>query len=216
MIRFLPLLLGAFVVTSACAQEMDHESPDADGAHHSAIADIPMRSVEEARVSPNAGVMTTVGTTNVMVHYGRPSLRERAYFADGSPLAPIGEVWRTGANEAPTFTTTSDLMIEGEVLPAGTYGLFTIPGDEWTVIFSSNARQWGSFRYSDAEDVLRVMVEPMTNAPMQEQFEIRFEDVNEEEATMILHWGTVGVPVVMVEANPAEMEEEMGDDMDGM
>ena len=209
MIRFLPLLLGAFVVTSACAQDMDDmdHGADADGMEH--MSDIPMRSVEEAHVSPNAGVMTTVGTTNVHVHYGRPSLRDRGYFAAGSPLAPAGEVWRTGANEAPTFTTTADLMVEGETLPAGTYGLFTIPGDdEWTIIFSSNARQWGSFRYSDAEDVLRVTVEPMTSAPMQEQFEIRFEDVDEAEATMVLHWGTVGVPVGIAEAD-GDMDGEM-------
>ena len=208
MTRLLPLLLGAFVVTSACAQDMDgmDHGGDADGA--AALSDIPMRSVEEARVSPNAGVMTTVGTTNVTVQYGRPSLKGRTYFEAGAALAPSGEVWRTGANEAPTFTTSADLMVEGEMLPAGTYGLFTIPGDdEWTVIFSSNARQWGSFRYSDAEDVLRVAVEPMTGAPMQEQFEIRFQDVDAEEATMVLHWGTTGVPVVMAEA---------GDDMDDM
>ncbi len=208
MIRFLPVLLGVFVVSSACAQDMD-------GMDHSAMADVPMRSIEEARVSPNAGVMATVGTSNIHVHYGRPSLRDRDYFAEGSPLAPAGEVWRTGANEAPTFTTSRDLMVEGEMLPAGTYGLFTIPGDEWTVIFSSNARQWGSFRYSDAEDVLRVTVDPITNAPMQEQFEMRFADVNEEEATLILHWGTVGVPVVITEADPVTAE-DMDEDMDGM
>lgn len=211
MIRFLPFLLGAFVVTSACAQDMGSMEMD-----ESTMEAAPVRSVEEARVSPNAGVMTTVGTTNVTVQYGRPSLRKRAVFGTGSPLAPADSVWRTGANEAPTFTTTSDLMVEGEMLPAGTYGLFTIPGDdEWTVIFSSNARQWGAFRYSDAEDALRVMVEPMTGVPMQEQFEIRFEDVNEEEATMVLHWGTVGVPVVIAEA-AGMMDDDMDMDDDGM
>ena len=206
MTRSLPFLLGLFVVASACAQGMDHGGMD----HDDTMA--PMRSVEEARVSPNAGVMTTVGTTNVMVHYGRPSLRNREVFGMGSELAPRDSVWRTGANEAPTFTTSKDLMIEGEMLPAGTYGLFTIPGDEWTVIFSQNARQWGAFRYDPSEDQLRVTVEPMTNAPVQEQFEIRFEDVNQEEATMILHWGSVGVPVVIAEAtgmDDMEMDEDM-------
>ena len=162
---------------------------------------MPTRSIEEARVSPNARVGTTVGTTDVDVAYGRPSIKGRSYFAADAALAPMGQVWRTGANEAPTFTTARDLMVEGEMLPAGTYGLFTIPnGDEWTVIFSNNARQWGSFRYSDAEDALRVTVEPMMGAPMMEQFEIRFEDVAADEATMVLHWGTVGVPVVIAEA----------------
>ena len=176
----------------------------------------PVRSVEEARVSPNARVGTTVGTTEVDVAYGRPSMKGRAAFGAGSELAPRDSVWRTGANEAATFTTTSDLMVEGQMLPAGTYGLFTIPGDEWTVIFSKNARQWGSFRYADAEDQLRVTVEPMTGAPMQEQFEIRFEDVNPEEATMIMHWGTVGVPVVVAEAAGVDEDMEMDDSMGDM
>ena len=203
--RPLPFVLGLFVVASASAQDMGTMDD---------MEAMPVRSTEEARVSPNARVGTTVGTTEVDVAYGRPSLRGRAYFADASPLAPTGAVWRTGANEAPTFTTTSDLMVEGETLPAGTYGLFTIPdGDEWTVIFSNNARQWGSFRYSDAEDALRVSVEPMTGAPMMEQFEIRFEDVTDDEATMVLHWGTVGVPVVIAEAGGMDDDTEMDDTM---
>ena len=199
MTRLLLPCLGLFVVASASAQDMGEMDMEA----------APVRSVEEARVSPNARVGTTVGTTEVDVAYGRPSLRGRAVFGEGSELAPAGAVWRTGANEAPTFTTSADLTVEGQTLPAGTYALFTVPGDEWTVIFSNNARQWGSFRYADAEDQLRVTVEPTAGAPMQEQFEIRFEDVNQEEATMILHWGTVGVPVVIAEAG---MAGEMGED----
>ncbi len=203
MTRFLLPLLGVFVAASACAQDMDHSGADPEGTM------APMRSTEEARVSPNAGVMTTVGTTNVMVHYGRPSLRGREAFGPGSELAPRDSVWRTGANEAPTFTASADLRVEGQVLPAGTYGLFTIPGDEWAVIFSQNPRQWGAFRYAEAEDQLRVTVEPLAGAPMQEQFEIRFEDVNEEEATMVLHWGTTGVPVVIAEAAGTDGDQEM-------
>lgn len=204
MIRFFPLLLGLFVVTSACAQDggmnhggMDHDM--GDGAAHEAMHP-PMRSLDEARVSPNAGVMTTVGTTNVMVHYGRPSLNDRTYFAEGATLAPAGAVWRTGANEAPTITFSGDVMFGGEAVPAGTYALFAIPGDSWTVILNTTAEQWGSFNYDQAADQVRVMAEPMTDAPMQEQFEIRFADVTQDSATMILHWGTVGVPVTITEA----------------
>ena len=201
MTRLLPLLLGAFVVTSACAQDMDgmDHGGDADGA--AALSDIPMRSVEEARVSPNAGVMTTVGTTNVTVQYGRPSLKGRTYFEAGAALAPSGEVWRTGANEAATITFSSDVTFGGEAVPAGTYALFSIPGaDEWTVVLNDTAQQWGAFRYDAAADRVRVTADPMTDAPMMEQFEVRFEDVSEGEATMILHWGTVGVPVTIAAA----------------
>ena len=187
--------LAALVLVPAASAQMD------GGMDHAAHGEMPMmRATDEARVSPNAGVMTTVGTTNVMVHYGRPSLRDRSYFADGSELAPAGSVWRTGANEAPTITFSGPVMFGGERVPAGTYALFSIPGDEWTVILNGTAQQWGAFRYDEAQDVTRVMAMPMTDAPMMEQFEIRFTDVSEDEATMVLHWGTVGVPVTITEA----------------
>ena len=106
----------------------------------------------------------------------------------------------TGANEASAITFAGDVMVNGTRVPAGTYGLFTIPGDTWTVIFNTTAEQWGSMNYDEAADQARVMAEPITDAPMQEQFEIRFADVTEDSATMILHWGTVGVPVTITEA----------------
>ncbi|WP_412060833.1 DUF2911 domain-containing protein [Rubrivirga sp. IMCC45206] len=199
MIRTLPLVLSLFLVASACAQDgeadmADHANMAAD---HMEMADIPMRANDEARPSPNAGVMATIGTTTVHVHYGRPSLRGRAYFADGAELAPAGQVWRTGANEAPTITFSDNVMFGGEMVSAGTYALFTIPGDEWTVILNGTAQQWGAFRYDEGEDVVRVTATPMTDAPQAEQFEIRFQDLSEDSATMVLHWGTVGVPVTI-------------------
>ena len=165
-------LLLAFVASPALAQE---------------------RGNDEARPSPNAMVSQTIGTTTATVGYSRPSVRDREIFGE---LVPFGAVWRTGANEATTITFSDDVMVEGEMLSAGTYGLFTIPtADSWTIIFNKTSEQWGSMAYDEAQDALRVTVEPMTNAPMQEQFEIRFSNVTDASATMILHWDTVGVPV---------------------
>lgn len=200
MPRSLLLLLGLCVATAASAQDapMSHDGMDmdTDDATTLTIPDVPTRANNEARPSPNASVGQTVGTTDVYVQYGRPALRGRSVFAEGADLAPAGAVWRTGANEAATITVTDDVMVEGEMLPAGTYALFTIPGDDaWTVIFNRTAEQWGAFRYDEAEDQLRVTAQPMTGVPPMEQFQIRFEDVSDTEATMLLHWGTVGVPV---------------------
>ena len=175
------------------------------------------RATDEARVSPNARVGTTVGTTEVDVTYGRPSLRDRAVFGDGSALAPYGEVWRTGANEAPTISFNGDVVIGGEEVPAGTYALFTVPGDEWTVILNKVPAQWGAFRYDAGQNQAEFTAMPMMGAPMQEQFEIRFTNVDEDSATMVLHWGTVGVPVEIVAPAMETMEgDEMMEDMDGM
>ena len=75
--------------------------------------------------------------------------------------------WRGGANENTVFTTSHDLQVEGQPLPAGRYGLFFVPGEsEWTVIFSKNSTSWGHYFYDAAEDALRVTVKPgTTTAP---------------------------------------------------
>jgi hypothetical protein len=125
------------------------------------------------RPSPPAQVKTTVGSTDVTIDYSRPALKGREAFGDKTPLAPVGEVWRTGANEATTFTVSKPVKINGQALPAGTYGLFTIPGpSEWTIVFNKTAKQWGAFKYDAKEDALRVKVKPTTLATPVEQFTI--------------------------------------------
>ena len=90
---------------------------------------------------------------------------------------PYGEVWRTGANEATTFTVSKAVKINGQPLPAGTYALFTVPGaTEWTIVFNKTAQQWGAFKYDAKEDALRVKVKPKALASPVEQFTIKAEN----------------------------------------
>lgn len=155
------------------------------------LAQAQERGNDSPRVSPNATVSQTIGTNVVTVTYGRPSVNDREVFGD---LEPYGEVWRAGANEATTITFSDDVSIEGQHLSAGTYGLFTVPGeDEWTIIFNSVPNQWGAYDYNNEDDVLRVDVTPEEGQHM-EQFMIYFESVNEDSGTAVLHWSTVKVP----------------------
>lgn len=148
------------------------------------------RGNKEARVSPNASVSQTIGTTNVTITYGRPGVKGRDVF-DGS-LAPFGEVWRTGANESTTISFSDDVMVEGEELAAGTYSLYTIPGeDEWTIIFNTKI-SWGT-EYDEGQDVLRVQTEP-ESAEETEQLMFYFEDVSETSGTAVVRWDDVKVP----------------------
>jgi hypothetical protein len=152
------------------------------------------RANDEVRVSPNAVVGQTIGTTDVTVTYGRPRVRGREIFGD---LVPYDAVWRTGANEATTITFSDDVMIEGQPLAAGTYSLFTIPGeDEWTVIFNSVAEQWGAYDYDEASDVLRVTVEP-EEAESSELMTFSFDEVGEEEGKLVLRWDETRVPLMI-------------------
>ena len=142
------------------------------------------------RPSPKATVSQTVGLTDVTIAYCRPSVKARTIWGG---LVPYDQVWRTGANEATTITFADDVTIEGTTLPAGTYGLFTIPGkDEWTVIFNKGAKQWGAYEYKQAEDALRIKARPQA-APFHELMTFSFSAVSTESAQVALNWENVQV-----------------------
>jgi hypothetical protein len=165
--RFLSLaaFASAALLTAATAAQAQTTTPEPTQAK--------MPEDKSKRPSPPAVVKTTVRGTDVTIDYSKPSLKGRAAFGEKSPLAPVGEVWRTGANEATTFTVSKPVKINGQPLAAGTYGLFTIPGaTEWTIIFNKTAKQWGAYEYKAADDVLRVKVKPTTLASPVEQFTI--------------------------------------------
>jgi nucleoid-associated protein YgaU len=181
-----PLLVAA-VASSALAFSA-HSAQAQAQVQTPAPATAPAKMPEDKskRPSPPAVVKTTVRGTDVTIDYSRPSLKSREAFGEKSPLAPVGEVWRTGANEATTFTVSKDVKIEGQALAAGTYSLFTIPGaTEWTVIFNKTAKQWGAYDYKAADDVLRVKVKPTTIATPVEQFTITAD----KSGKVTMAWG---------------------------
>src|SRR4051812_744171 len=121
------------------------------------------------RPSQKASVSQTVGVTDVTITYSRPGVKGRKIWGDppagasgtatlddarerakDASIVPYGHVWRTGANEATTFSVTDDVLVNGQKLASGTLSLPPIPGkEEWTIIFNSDAGQWGSFSYDE-------------------------------------------------------------------
>jgi len=131
----------------------------------------------------------------VRVTYSRPQLKGRSV----SELAPAGEVWRTGANEAVEITFYKDAKVGGTDVKAGTYSLFTIPGEsEWTVVLNSNLNQWGAYSYSKKADVARVKATTSTDSESLDAFSIAFKDAD-GGAHLVMAWGTVRValPIMM-------------------
>jgi hypothetical protein len=111
---------------------------------------------DKPKKSPAVTATGIISGSTITINYSQPSVRERKIWGD---LVPYNKVWRTGANEATTFETTKDIKVEGVLLPAGKYALFTIPGEsEWTIIFNKTASQWGSFKYEEKDDQLRIKV----------------------------------------------------------
>jgi hypothetical protein len=102
--------------------------------------------------------------------------------------------WRAGSNENTVFRVSHDVEVEGQPLPAGAYGLHTLPGEnEWTIIFSKNSTSWGSFFYDEKEDALRVTVKP-AKSEYHHWLTYEFTDRQPDKATVALKWEELQVP----------------------
>ncbi len=119
------------------------------------------------------------------VIYSRPLKRDREIFGK---LVPYNEVWRTGANEATELTLYKKMRVADVVIEAGTYTLYSIPGEkEWTVILNNRINTWGAYEYTDQEDKVRIKV-PVRTAPSTiESFSMAF--VNKPDgADLLIGW----------------------------
>jgi len=152
------------------------------------------KKLEFPQASPLASVKERVGVTAVSIDYSRPSVRERKIFGG---LLPYGEVWRTGANAATKITFSTDVKVGGAAVPAGSYALFTIPGQaEWTVILSKVVDdQWGAYAYNQKDDQARVKVKPVAMAEPLETMTISLQDMRAGKANLVIAWEKTKVPV---------------------
>jgi hypothetical protein len=182
----------------------------------SAGTSLTAQSLRFPRPSQKASVMQTIGVTDVTINYSRPPVKARKIWGDPTAaqkaegtatlddqrirpkdavIVPFGHVWRTGANEATQFVVTDDVLINGQPLKAGSYSLHTIPTrDDWTIIFNSDAGQWGSFNYDEKKDVLRVKAKPEMVADNQEWLMYSFDPVTESSAQVNIRWEKLRVP----------------------
>ena len=154
---------------------------------------LPARA-EEARLpqaSPGAKAALTVGITDIEIVYHRPGVKGRQIWGG---LVPWNQVWRLGANEATTISFSTPVKVEGHDVPAGTYGLFAIPGqDKWTLILNKKPKQWGAYFYKQEEDLLRFDVKPQTG-PATEWMAFQMTPSGSDAAVIEMAWDTLRVP----------------------
>jgi len=159
----------------------------------SLFAQAPAPKIEFPAVSPAATVKQRVGFTDIEITYSRPSMRGRKIFGS---LQPYGEIWRTGANNATKITFSTAVKFGGVDVPAGSYALFTIPGEsEWTVILNKVTGQWGAYSYDEKNDLVRVKAKPFALPLPVESFMITFNHLHEDSALLELAWESTLVPV---------------------
>jgi tetratricopeptide (TPR) repeat protein len=146
-----------------------------------------------------------IGLTDVTIHYDRPGVKGREGKIWGE-LVPVGftnlgfgsaksSPWRAGANENTTVTFSTDVKVENNDLPAGTYGLFmAYDPNETTIIFSKNSTSWGSYYYDDKEDALRIKVKPVKADQLNEWLKYEFTNQTDSSATVQLVWEKLSIP----------------------
>ena len=124
----------------------------------------------------------------IRVTYSRPLKNGREVFGK---LVPYNEVWRTGANESPEIKFYQDVEFGGKKVKAGTYSLFSIPGEKgWTIILNSDLDYWGAYKYNPKNDVERVPASVSSSSESLENFSIQFERKGEKQGVMKLGWDT--------------------------
>jgi len=142
------------------------------------------------RASPPARVTQTIASgATISIDYSQPSLKGRSVGKDVEPMK--GQVWRMGANEATVFTADKDVMVEGQPLPAGKYGLWGLWGDDgYTLIFNKANNVWGTqYEENKGKDVLRVVVRPRMTEKVQEQLKYTISKTGE----VSLLWGNMAI-----------------------
>ena len=134
-----------------------------------------------------------VTTPLVKVIYGRPSIKTEGEVF-GTEV-PFNKLWRTGANEATEIKIYKDVMFGDKLVSAGTYVLYTIPGEnQWEIILSSNTDVLGAFQYDSVFDVARIMV-PVAKAEKLDTFSICFKKLKQNSISMIFAWGSTRAKV---------------------
>ncbi len=136
--------------------------------------------------SPTQTVKQNFGLSSIELSYSRPGIKGRVVFGD---LVPFGQVWRTGANNATTLTFGDEVMIGGTKIPAGKYGLLTIPdAKEWTIIISKQTDVTSPQAYKQDQDMVRVKVSPSEMPFSIETFTIMFNDLKSNSCMLGIMW----------------------------
>jgi hypothetical protein len=150
-------------------------------------------SAQRTRLSQHGSVSQEIGDTTITIEYNRPVARGRDLFG---ALVPWGRVWCPGADECTSIQLTTAVTINGQKLAAGHYSLWAEPNpDKWTIIFS---RGYPAFhtQYPSGRDALRISTVPKKGEHM-ETLSFYFPVVDGKHAELVLHWGTVVVPLTI-------------------
>ena len=138
--------------------------------------------------APSTGqtIKQEFGLSSIELSYSRPGVKGRKIIGD---VVPFGKVWRTGANGATTLTFADEVTIGGTKIPAGKYGLLTIPDKEnWTIIITKQLDVTSPAAYKQENDVVRTVVKAMPMPMTMETFTMQFSNVKASSCDLNIIW----------------------------
>ena len=141
--------------------------------------------------SPEMTAMAMIGTNHVHIKYGSPSVRGRNIW---NGLVAFNQVWSSGAHKATWIDFGQDIIVEGNVIPKGKYGFFTIPGKEtWTLILSKTWDMHLADDYKEENDIIRIKVKPIKSDKLVEALRYEVLPTNAIEGKLKLSWEYLSV-----------------------
>jgi len=147
----------------------------------------------QGQASPAASASCDLGGgKTIKTDYSSPRMKGRKIYGG---LVPYGEVWRTGANSATTFVTSSDVVVGGKSVPAGSYTIFTVPtADKWTLIVNKKTGEWGIPYKYESDELARIDMKVSKLPSPMENFAIGY-DKSGSGCALRIDWETTRVSV---------------------
>jgi hypothetical protein len=141
---------------------------------------------QKSKPSPAASASCDLGGgKTIKTDYSSPRMKGRKIYGD---LVPLGQVWRTGANEATTFVPSSDVVVGGKDVPAGSYTIFTVPtADKWTLIINKKTGEWGIPYKYESDELGRIDMKVSKLPAPVENFTIAY-DMSGSGCTLRIDW----------------------------
>jgi hypothetical protein len=192
----LTLLIVMMITIVSCKNE---KSSSKEQKHNHNNATEKVEEPKKKPLSPHTETMAMIGDAHIHIDYSSPGVRGRIIFGG---LVGYDQVWQAGAHMATWIETNKDLIINGETLPKGKYGFFTIPSKgDWTVMINKNWEQHGKDEYDEKDDVIRFKITPTLSEEITEHLEYKVNKIDDKSGTISMAWEKVNLEFPFVIKN---------------
>jgi len=184
----LTLLLVTMLIIVSCKNE---KSSSEEQKHNHNSETKKVEQPKKKPLSPHTETMAMIGDAHIHIDYSSPGVRDRIIFGG---LVGYDQVWQAGAHMATWIETNKDLIINGETLPKGKYGFFTIPSKgDWTIMINKNWEQHGKDEYDEKDDAIRFKLTPTLSEEITEHLEYKVNKIDDKSGTISMAWEKVKI-----------------------